>query len=72
MKKFISRDLRFLELKTPLTGEKYEQEVKNIEAEYPGIFDVDMTELEIELLEDEIESALEEERRLDELIKINE
>ncbi|XP_018565896.1 uncharacterized protein LOC108906935 [Anoplophora glabripennis] len=62
----------FSELKVPLMGEKYEQEVKSIKSEYPGIFDVDMTELEIELLEDEIELALEENKHLDELAKINE
>ncbi|KAJ8924466.1 hypothetical protein NQ315_007263 [Exocentrus adspersus] len=61
----------FLEIKTPLVGEKYQQELRNIEELYPGIFDAEFNALEIELLEDEIELALEEEKQLDELIGVN-
>ncbi|KAJ8963110.1 hypothetical protein NQ318_018575 [Aromia moschata] len=62
----------FLELETPLVDERYERELQNLEAEYPGLFDVESNEYELELIEDEIELALEEERYIDDLIRMNE
>ncbi|KAJ8935691.1 hypothetical protein NQ314_012690 [Rhamnusium bicolor] len=62
----------FLELESPLVGQKCDQELKNIETEYPGLFDADSNALEIEFIEDDIELVLEEEKHIDDLIRINE
>ncbi|KAJ8955662.1 hypothetical protein NQ317_011251, partial [Molorchus minor] len=62
----------FSELEAPLVDEKYERELKSINSEYPGLFDIDSNIFEIEFIEDEIDLILEEERNIDELIRMNE
>lgn len=43
-----------------------------IEENYPDIFDVETTQLDISILEDELERVIEEDRNLDSLILANE
>nr|XP_023022170.1 MAR-binding filament-like protein 1-1 [Leptinotarsa decemlineata] len=58
-------------LSSVISREKQEYERDIINDRYPGIFDPDTNELEVEYLQDEIELMQEEEDNLNEIIRIN-
>lgn len=63
---------RYNELQTPVSLQNIEQEVEDLESEYSELFEADLTEVDINILEDEIEMLLEEERNLDHLVSMSE
>lgn len=62
----------FASLSEPLTGQKYQEAVQQLENYYPGIFALEDNILDSELLQDEMDMLLEEERHLDNLVRMEE
>lgn len=63
---------RFNEIQLLLNGEKLDQEVSVIEERFPDIFDMDTTQFDIIILQDQMQMLIDDEQNLDNLITLNE
>lgn len=55
-----------------MNAKEVQHEADNVDATYPGIFDSETTELDLDILNDEIEKLLEEEINLEKIISMSE
>lgn len=58
-------------ISNPLSGDDLKEKNKQIEEQYPDIFDTEINSLEIEFLEEELNLARQQEKELDQLIILN-